>query len=717
MSSIGWQRLTAPLRTIAGSRLLTDCLKRSNRIVTTKLCSLESVRNIGFIAHIDAGKTTVTERVLYFAGRTHRIGGVDEGTTVMDWMDQERERGITITSAATACAWRDHSINIIDTPGHVDFTAEVERSLRILDGGVVVFDAVAGVQPQSETVWRQADRYDVPRICFINKMDRVGADFYKAVDSISHRLQANPVIIQIPVGSEDEFEGVIDLVESKICTFTDSVGSFREGPVPEEMIEEYRTRRDVMIEKVAETDDDLIVKYIEGEEITKEEIKEALRRATVDNQLVPVTCGSALNSKGVQPLLDAVTDYLPSPLDVPPVTGIDANSGEEIFREARDEEPFAALAFKVVSDPFIGRLVYFRVYSGKMETGDSVYLSSTGRRERLGRVVRMHAERREDVSQVRVGDIAAAVGLRSASTGDTLCDPRSPIQLETITFPEPVVSVSVESRTRAGEDKLQESLQKMSEEDPTLQVTEDSELGQTILSGMGELHLEIVADRIRREFKVEANLGSPRVAYREAIRRQAKGEGRFVRQTGGRGQYGHAILEIEPLERGEGFVFENKIRGGAIPNEYIPGVAKGVEEALTTGPLSGFPVVDVKATLLDGSFHDVDSSEMAFRVAGSMAVKSALNRAGLVLLEPVMKLEVVTPGEFLGDVLGDLGRRRSNIRSIEGEGDIQVVRANLPLGESFGYANALRSLTQGRASHTMEFHRYEEAPSSVTAQR
>ncbi len=685
--------------------------------MTTKTRSLDSVRNIGFIAHIDAGKTTVTERVLYFAGRTHRIGGVDEGTTVMDWMDQERERGITITSAATTCGWRDHTINIIDTPGHVDFTAEVERSLRILDGGVVVFDAVAGVQPQSETVWRQADRYDVPRICFINKMDRVGADFYKAVDSISHRLQANPVIVQIPVGSEDEFEGVIDLVESKICRFTDTVGSFREGPVPEEMIEEYRTHRDVMIEKVAETDDDLIVKYIEGEEISKEEIKEALRRATVDNQLVPVTCGSALNSKGIQPLLDAVTDYLPSPLDVPPVTGTDAGSGEESFRDASDDEPFAALAFKIVSDPFIGRLVYFRMYSGKMETGDSVYVSSTGRRERLGRVVRMHAERREDVSEVRVGDIAAAVGLRSASTGDTLCDPRSPIHLETITFPEPVVSVSVESRTRAGEDKLQESLQKLSEEDPTLRVSVDSELGQTILSGMGELHLEIVADRIRREFKVEANLGSPRVAYREAATRQARGEGRFVRQTGGRGQYGHAILEIEPLERGTGFVFENKITGGAIPNEYIPGVAKGVEEALLTGPLSGFPVVDLKATLLDGSYHDVDSSEMAFRVAGSMAVKSALSRARLVMLEPVMKLEVVTPGEFLGDVLGDLGRRRSNIRSIEGEGDIQVVRAILPLGESFGYANALRSLTQGRAGHTMEFYRYEEAPSSVTAQR
>ena len=717
MSSIGWQRRTAPLRTTAGRRLQSDRPKRSNRIVTTKPCSLDNVRNIGFIAHIDAGKTTVTERVLYFAGRTHRIGGVDEGTTVMDWMDQERERGITITAAATTCAWRGYTINIIDTPGHVDFTAEVERSLRILDGGVVVFDAVAGVQPQSETVWRQADRYEVPRICFINKMDRVGADFYKAVDSISHRLKANPVIVQIPVGSEDDFEGVIDLVESKVCTFTDGVGSFREGPVPEEMIEEYRNRRDVMIEKVAETDDDLIVKYIEGEEITKEEIKDALRRATVDNRLVPVTCGSALTSRGVQPLLDAVTDYLPSPLDVPPVTGKDAKTGEESSRGPSDDEPFAALAFKVVSDPFIGRLVYFRMYSGRMETGDSVFISSTGRRERLGRVVQMHAERREDVSEVRVGDIAAAVGLRSASTGDTLCDPAAPIQLETITFPEPVVSVSVESRTRAGEDKLQESLQKMSEEDPTLRVSVDSELGQTILSGMGELHLEIVADRIRREFKVEANLGSPRVAYREAVTRQAKGEGRFVRQTGGRGQYGHAILEIEPLERGTGFVFESRVRGGSIPNEYIPGVQKGVQEALTTGPLSGFPVVDVKATLLDGSYHDVDSSEMAFRVAGSMALKSALSRAGLVLLEPVMRLEVVTPGEFLGDVLGDLGRRRSNIRSIEGEGDIQVVRTNLPLGESFGYANALRSLTQGRAGHTMEFYRYEEAPSSVTARR
>ena len=684
--------------------------------MTTKVHPLESVRNIGFIAHIDAGKTTVTERVLYFAGRTHRIGGVDEGTTVMDWMAQERERGITITSAATTCDWRDYRINIIDTPGHVDFTAEVERSLRILDGGVVVFDAVAGVQPQSETVWRQADRYNVPRICFINKMDRVGADFQKAVDSIAHRLKANPVIIQIPVGIEDTFEGVIDLVEGKIYTFSDDgLGTFREGPVPEEMIEEFRNHREVMIEKVAETDDDLILKYIEGEEITEDEIKCALRRATVDSRIVPVTCGSALNSKGIQPLLDAVTDYLPSPVDVPPVNGTDVETGEEQIREPSESSPFAGLAFKIVSDPFIGRLVYFRMYSGRMASGDSVFITSTGRRERLGRVVRMHAERREEISEVRVGDIAAAVGLRSASTGDTLCDPSAPIVLETITFPEPVVSVAVEPRTRADQEKLQEALQKLSEEDPTLRIRYDSELGQTIMSGMGELHLDIITDRMRREFKVSANLGSPRVAYREAISRLAKGEGRFVRQTGGHGQYGHVILEIEPLERGSGFEFVNRVRGGTIPIEFIPGVERGIQEALTTGPISGFPVIDVRATLLDGTYHDVDSSEMAFRIAGSMATKSALGKARVILLEPIMKLEVITPGEFLGDVLGDLGRRRSNIRSIEGEGDIQVVRAMLPLGESFGYANALRSLTQGRASHTMEFNQYEEAPASIVA--
>ena len=669
-----------------------------------------STRNIGFIAHIDAGKTTVTERVLFFAGRIYKIGGVDEGTTAMDWMAQEKERGITITAAATTCKWKEFTINIIDTPGHVDFTAEVERSLRILDGGVVIFDAVAGVQPQSETVWRQADRYQVPRICFVNKMDRVGADFQKTIDSIAHRLQASPVAIQIPIGSEDSFRGVIDLIEGKALVYEDvAAGAPLEGPVPEEFIEEYRNHRDSMIEKIAETDDDLIVKYLEGQEITKEEIKSALRKATIEYRLVPVTCGSALRNTGIQPLLDAVGSYLPSPLDVATVTAQDYKTGEQVVREARNGAPFAALAFKAVADPFIGRLVYFRVYSGRADSGSTVFNSTTGKRERLGRVVRLHAQHREDLTEVKVGDIAAAVGLKQTSTGDTLCDETAPVILETITFPAPVMSVAIEPKTRADQERLTEALIKLSDEDPTLKISQDEEVGQTVMSGMGELHLEIIVDRMKREYKVESNIGKPRVAYRESIRAPTKAEGRLVRQTGGHGQYGHVWIEIEPLERGSGVVFEDKVRGGRIPREFIPAVEKGVQDALAVGPLSGYPVVDLKVTLVDGSYHDVDSSEMAFRIAGSMAAKEAVRTASPVLLEPVMVLEIVSPGEFLGEILAELGSRRATIKGIEGQGEIQVVKARLPLIESFGYATALRSLTQGRASYTLEFDRYEQA--------
>ena len=677
---------------------------------------IEAIRNIGFIAHIDAGKTTVTEAVLFFAGRIYRIGAVDEGTTSMDWMAQERERGITITSAATTCRWKDYTINVIDTPGHVDFTAEVERSLRILDGGVVIFDAVAGVQPQSETVWRQADRYHVPRICFVNKMDRVGANFHQTIDSITHRLHAQPVAIQIPLGQEDFHRGVIDLIEEKALIYGDETAEPpREGPVPEELIEEFRSYREIMIEKIAETDDELIVKYIDGSEISKHEIKMALRKATIDYRLVPVMCGSALRNTGIQPLLDAVGDYLPSPVDVPPVEGKDYHTNQPVVRELDEDAPFSALCFKAVADPFIGRLVYFRVYSGRVDSGAMLFNSTTGRRERLGRVVRMHAQRREDVDHVGVGEIAAAVGLKNASTGDTLCDEESPIVLETINFPDPVMSVAIEPKTRADQDRLMEALSKLSDEDPTLKISHDDELGQTIMSGMGELHLEIVVDRARREYKVEGNVGKPRVAYREAITQPARAEGRLVRQTGGHGQYGHVWLEIEPLERGAGFQFEDRIRGGAIPREFITAVEKGVQDALGAGPLGGYPVVDVKVSLVDGSYHDVDSSEMAFRIAGSMGAKEAIRRAHPVLLEPIMRVEIVTPGEFLGEVLGELGHRRANIRNIEGHGDIQAVWARLPLAESFGYVSSLRSVSQGRASYSMEFDRYEQTPAAVAA--
>ena len=675
---------------------------------------LENTRNIGFIAHIDAGKTTVTERVLFFAGRIYRIGAVDDGTTAMDFMAQERERGITINSASTTCQWKGHTINIIDTPGHVDFTAEVERSLRILDGGVVIFDAVAGVEPQSETVWRQADHYHVPRLCFVNKMDKTGADFQRTIESITHRLHASPVAIQLPLGVEDSFQGVIDLIEEKSLLYEDgAVEPPTEGPVPEELIGQFRDYRERMIERIAETDDELIIKYLEGAEISKEEIKSALRKATVELRLVPVVCGSAVQNMGVQPLLDAVGDYLPSPLDVPPAKGMDYRNGHEVVRTPEEDAPFAALAFKTVADPFIGRLVYFRVYSGQAKAGSMMFNSTTGRRERLGRIVQMHAQHREDLDQVGVGDIAAVVGAKDLSTGDTLCDENVPVILETITFPEPVMSMAVEPKTRADQDRLSDALVKLSGEDPTFKITHDDELGQTIMSGMGELHLEIMLDRMRREYKVEGNVGKPRVAYREAITRHQRAEGRLVRQTGGHGQYGHVWIEAEPLDRGAGFQFEDQIKGGAIPREYIPAVEKGVEDALGVGPLAGFPVVDLKVTLVDGSYHEVDSSEMAFRIAGSMAAKAVIKRARPVLLEPIMRLELVTPGEFLGDVLGELGRRRAAIRSIEGQGDIQSIRAQIPLGESFGYASTLRSLTQGRASFSLEFDRYQKAPESV----
>ena len=677
---------------------------------------MDRIRNIGFIAHIDAGKTTVTERVLFFSGRTYKIGNVDQGTTVMDWMAQERERGITITAAATTCEWKDHHINIIDTPGHVDFTAEVERSLRILDGGVVVFDAVAGVQPQSETVWRQADRYQVPRICFINKMDRVGASFERTVDMIAHRFKANPVAVQLPVGQEDAFKGVVDLLEETALMFPENGnGNYvpTEAPVPQEMLEDVRNYRERLVEKVAETDEILMNKYLEEKPITTEEIRAALRRATIKNTLIPVLCGSALRNKGVQAMIDAICYYLPSPLDVPPVKGILSKTGEEVGMEASEAAPFSALAFKVMTDPHVGRLVYLRVYSGQVKTGTSVYNSTKGVRERMGRVLSMHANRREEAEVVSAGNIAAAVGLKNTFTGDTICIENMPVVLESIRFPEPVVSVAIEPKTKIDQEKLIDSLIKLSEEDPTFRIKVDDETGQTIMSGMGELHLEVLVERLRREFQVGANIGRPKVSYRETITRPARAEGRFVRQTGGHGQYGHVWLEVSPLERNQGVKFENRIVGAAIPREYIPAVEKGVIEALETGILAGFPTIDLKVSLVDGSFHPVDSSEMAFKMAGSIGVKEAIRRAGPVLLEPVMEIEVVTPGDFLGEVLSDLGGRRSRIRTLEGQETVQTVRTYVPLAETFGYVTSLRSLTQGRASQSMEFDHYEEVPQGV----
>ena len=677
---------------------------------------MDRTRNIGFIAHIDAGKTTVTERVLFFAGRTHRLGNVDDGNTVMDWMPQERERGITITAAATACEWNGHAVNIIDTPGHVDFTAEVERSLRVLDGGVVIFDAVAGVQPQSETVWRQANKYRVPRICFVNKMDRPGADFARVVDMIRDRLSARPVPVQLPIGAENEFRGMVDLVRQKALLYGDDVGAPMEAPIPPDLEEETAKYRDLLLERVAETDDNLLEKYLEGEDFSEEELVGALRRATLSNTLVPVLCGTALRNRGIHPLLDAVIDYLPSPLDVPSVEGMDPRSGGTIIREADSSDSLSALAFKVAADPYIGRLVFVRVYSGQLKAGSYVYNASKETDERIARLVLMHANHREDVPALNAGQIGAVVGLKNTFTGETICDGSAPVVLEPPSFPDPVISVSVEPRTQADQERLEESLRKLADEDPTFVVRYDKESGQTIISGMGELHLDVLVDRLRREFNVQAQVGRPRVSYREAIKEPVRVEGRFVRQTGGHGQFGHVWLELEPLERGGGFVFEDRIVGGVVPKEYINPVRAGVQEALDSGAIAGYPVVDIKVSLVDGSYHTVDSSEIAFKIAGSMAVKEGLRKAKPVLMEPYIQTEVVTPGEFLGEVLGDLSGKRARVQNIEGVGDVQTIRALVPLAEMFGYATTVRSLTQGRASHSMEFHHYEEVPDSVAQQ-
>ena len=684
--------------------------------MTDKTFPLSKVRNIGFIAHIDAGKTTVTERVLFYTGRTYKIGEVHEGTATMDWMDQERERGITITAAATTAHWRDTRINIIDTPGHVDFTAEVERSLRVLDGGVVVFDAVAGVQPQSETVWRQAERYHVPRMVFVNKMDRVGADFFRTLDSIRDRLKAKLAVTQIPIGAEDAFRGVVDVIDRRAMIFPGDGSPPEAAEIPTELTEQVEAVREELVERIAETDDDLTMKFVGGEEISSDELKRALRAATIVNLLVPVFMGTALKNKGIQPLLDAVIDYLPSPEDVPAVTGTNPHSEAPEVREPRADEPFSALAFKVVTDPFVGRLVWLRVYSGSMEAGGAVLNSAKGRKDRLGRLVQMHANHREEADKAVTGDIVAAVGLKNTFTGDTLCETSRPIVLETIRFPEPVISVAIEPKSRAEQDKLTESIRKLGEEDPTFQVRQDNDTGQTVISGMGELHLEVLVERMRREHGVDANVGKPQVAYREAITSSARAEGRFIRQTGGRGQFGHVVIEIEPNERGKGFAFENKIVGGAVPREYIRPTEQGIKEALETGVIAGYPVLDVKVTLFDGSFHPVDSSEMAFKIAGSMAVKEAVRKASPVLLEPIMSVEVVTPGDFLGDILGDLNSRRGRVQNIEGVGDTQAVKASAPLSETFGYATAIRSLTQGRATHTLQFNSYQEIPKAIAAE-
>ncbi|MCS6949671.1 MAG: elongation factor G [Armatimonadota bacterium] len=677
--------------------------------------TLEQTRNIGIAAHIDAGKTTTTERILYYTGRIHRIGEVDDGAATMDWMEQEQERGITITSAATTCFWKGHRINIIDTPGHVDFTVEVERSLRVLDGVVAIFCAVGGVQPQSETVWRQANRYHVPRIAYVNKMDRLGADFYRVVQRMKERLDANAVPIQLPIGAESDFRGIIDLVQMRAIVYKDDLGKeYEYVDIPTELHELASHWREVLLEAVADIDDTIMEKYLEGEPITPEEIKRALRQGTLQNRVVPVTCGSSFKNKGVQPLLDAIVDYLPSPIDIGAVKGTNPRTGAPEARYPSDNEPFTALAFKIMSDPFVGKLTYFRVYSGTLTKGSTVYNASKGKKERIGRIVRMHANHREDVEVVYAGEIAAAVGLNETTTGDTLCDENAPIVLEAMQFPDPVISVAIEPKTKADQDKLGIALSRLAVEDPTFRISTDPETGQTIISGMGELHLEIIVDRLMREFKVEANIGRPQVAYREAIRQAARGEGRYVRQTGGRGQYGHCILEIEPLAAGQGFEFVNKIVGGVIPKEFIPAVEAGVREAMDTGVIAGYPVVDVRVAVVDGSYHEVDSSEMAFKIAGSMAFKAAMQKANPTIKEPIMSVEVVTPEQFLGDVIGDLNSRRGRIEGIEpGPSGTQIIRAHVPLAEMFGYATALRSLTQGRATYVMQPSHYEEVPANI----
>jgi elongation factor G len=677
---------------------------------------LERTRNIGIIAHIDAGKTTTTERVLFYTGRIYRLGNVDDGTTVTDWMDQERERGITITSAAITCYWRDYQINIIDTPGHIDFTAEVQRSLRVLDGGVVVFDAVAGVEPQSETVWRQADLYHVPRICFVNKMDRVGADFWRTIAMIEERLGARPLAIQVPIGTEDTFQGMVDLISQEAWVYTDELGVEPERvPVPPDMVHVVAEKRELLIECIAEMEDELTVRFLEGAEITPSELRAALRRATLTSQLVPVLCGSALRNRGVQPVLDAVVSYLPSPLEVPPIRGVDPDSGEEVICAADVEEPFAGLVFKIASDPYIGRLAYLRAYSGSLAGGDGVLNSTKGRMERVGRLVRMHANDRQEIEAVYAGDIAAVVGLKATFTGETVCDRRRPVILESITFPEPVIAVAIEPRTQADQSRMADALRKLGEEDPTFQVRVDEETGQTLISGMGELHLEVLIDRMLREFRVGANVGRPQVAYRETVTRKVRAEGRFIHQSGGRGQYGHVWLELEPRAPGEGFAFEDRITQGIIPKEFVPAIQEGVEGAMEEGILAGYPLVDIKVTLVDGSCHEVDSSQLAFRIAASRALREAMRGAAPVLLEPVMNLEVVLPEDFLGEVLGNLSSRRAQIAGIESRHTgVQAIRTHIPLAEMFGYATQLRSMTQGRGTFTMEFDHYAQVPPERT---
>ncbi|KGZ87071.1 elongation factor G [Bacillus anthracis] len=677
--------------------------------------SLENTRNIGIMAHIDAGKTTATERILYYTGRIHKIGETHEGASQMDWMEQEQERGITITSAATTAQWKGHRVNIIDTPGHVDFTVEVERSLRVLDGAVAVLDAQSGVEPQTETVWRQATTYGVPRIVFVNKMDKIGADFLYSVGTIHDRLQANAHPIQLPIGAEDEFNGIIDLVEECAYMYGNDLGTdIQRVEIPEEhkeLAEEYRGK---LIEAVAELDEEMMMKYLEGEEITVEELKAGIRKATTSVEFFPVICGSAFKNKGVQILLDAVIDYLPSPLDVPAIKGIVPDTDEEVERKSSDEEPFAALAFKIMTDPYVGKLTFFRVYSGVLNSGSYVKNSTKGKRERVGRILQMHANSREEISTVYAGDIAAAVGLKDTTTGDTLCDEKSLVILESMEFPEPVISVAIEPKSKADQDKMGTALSKLSEEDPTFRAHTDQETGQTIIVGMGELHLDIIVDRMRREFKVEANVGAPQVAYRETFRAAAKVEGKFARQSGGRGQFGHVWIEFEPNEEGKGFEFENKIVGGVVPREYIPAVGAGLEDALKNGVLAGYPVVDIKAALVDGSYHDVDSSEMAFKIAASMALKAAVSKCNPVILEPMMKVEVVIPEEYMGDIMGDVTSRRGRVEGMEARGNAQVVRAMVPLSEMFGYATSLRSNTQGRGTFSMVFDHYEEVPKSVS---
>lgn len=676
--------------------------------------SLKNTRNIGIMAHIDAGKTTTTERILFYTGRVHKIGEVHEGGATMDWMEQEQERGITITSAATTTHWKGHRINIIDTPGHVDFTVEVERSLRVLDGSVAVFSAKGGVEPQSETVWRQATNYGVPRIAYVNKMDTVGADFFRVVDMMKERLGANSVAIQVPIGSEDTFQGIIDLVEMKAEIYKDDLGKEIEiTEIPAEYVEVCEERREMLVDAVAETNDELMMKYLEGEEITLEELKEGIRKAVIANELFPVLCGSSYKNKGVQMLLDAVVDYMPSPVDVPAIKGVNPDTGEEDVRPSSDDAPFAALAFKIMADPYVGKLAFFRVYSGTLESGSYVWNSTKGKKERIGRILQMHSNTREEIERVYAGDIAAAVGLKDTTTGDTLCDGDNLIVLESMEFPEPVISVAVEPKTKADQEKMGVALARLAEEDPTFKVRTDEETGQTIISGMGELHLDIIVDRMNREFKVECNVGKPQVAYRETIRKQIQQQGKFVRQSGGRGQYGDCWLELIPQEPGAGFEFENKVVGGAIPREYISSVEAGVKEAMENGVIAGYPMVDIKVVVFDGSYHDVDSSEMAFKIAGSMGFKEGARKADPALLEPYMKVEVEVPEEYMGDVIGDINSRRGRMEGMEARSGAQHIRAFVPLSEMFGYATDLRSKTQGRGNYTMTFDHYEEVPNKI----